>query len=1548
MSDSAVGRLDPQNPWPGLRSFTEADSAYFFGRERETQALLEIVARSSVAVLYGQSGLGKTSLLRAGLFPPLAAAGHLPVWVRLDQAGTAAPLARQVLDALMQAFAQHDVEAPAPRDDESLWSYFHRHDADFWGARNRLVLPVIVLDQFEELFTLGRRDAAAIARTEQFARELEAQFEQRPPAAVRERLERYPEDAAAYDPAREAVRFIISLREDYLPHLDAWRERMPSMLAHRFRLEQMNGVQALEVVKRAGSALVDDAVARDIVAFVASSGAGTGTAAATALAQARVEPAILSVVCDELNARRVKAGLPNITPELLSGERGRIIGDFYERAFDGIADPVRDWVEDELLTDSGHRDRAALEDARRAGIDADAIMRLIDRRVLHSDERNQVVWVELTHDLLTEPALASRNARQLRRAEAETAHRSAETAAKLRTSHALTAVFLVMFLLMSVVGGMFWMQLKKAEASEANANAAARAAQIAEQHAQAETARAKSAGAEALASDQHAQAETARATSAGEVATRKAAEAQANLDLAMNKAQELARQGADELESEWLHPGYNSAEVVQAATRNILGAQAQQLASDPSMFGLALRSLALAALVHHDRGDAAQCSRYATQADAMARGAPAASGAVTLALALNHYANGQCLRLRGQPVQAAQRFRQATQMALHARSAAPAWPSHRLLVLSTLGQVRAAVMRYDFERARSELREAQALIERPPAAIPAAATAQAEEAAAWRVTALKAQAEMATSKAEQTAQYGRVKNLIDELPGALRETPAWRYRAVDGEVSRAYALLYAGRVADADEIVDTALDTLGGLVSGDPRHTQWRLTQIRARRLRGEISQKWGRDELAAGQLSRVFEEAKAIAEGEPTSASARYTHGMAAWLQTKLKGADAKTQHERLEGAERIFGALVHDAPQYGEAARSLAIVRLELGNLLLGELDNDKRDRQLDRRRVDDADAYYLQGLRAVEGLKQAMTVASIADLQGDIETRRAVAADQRGDFQQALQAYERAVAYYRVVPVTAQNRAERALAVTYPSMSIARLQRKSQRPERAAATDDASLKLLAAARRDEPDRVDLLQQITSVHRRAAGDHLGNGDFAGAIREENQAAEAMLDALRIDPLNHSVSMTLDEIRKWVGETLRKKIDETSPQDKGDLLTAVGALVARSDTARSMRPAGAMVGAIAPALPGDWEHLGPAAMRLEPYRLVPEIERLKATGWAVQRARRLALPFYAGAYLVEFDGRDTGREIGVASFLLDGQGVAFRLNGDVEPLKKYNATHEINLRSIEQARQYMRFYLAALREGKSNSMYRLVDHPRDLVWLPGLPDTAESMRAGAENLIEPFEVSKSASGDWTAQATIQLGTELVSAKLHLSRDGALVHFGIRTVMQNLTLVSETYSNGIRVRRLASGLAMKVRELRLRKDWPGAAGAQEQVIADLSRHLSTDKERRDELPREYLRLSWYWLLAREAARALDAANNGLKIDADDLALQMNGAHALLLLGRTVEAMDVYRRPLGKPVSGSEKRLWEAVVLEDLDDFEKEGLTHPRFADVRALMKAGGN
>src|SRR5262252_7810721 len=288
---------DPEHPWIGLAPFTESDSKFFAGRGEEIDKLLRLVRRDTLTLLYGVSGLGKTSLLQAGLFSALRAEDYLPVPIRLDYVDGAAPPAQQVLSAIAKASNDANVEAPVPLPGETLWEYFHRESNHFWSPRNDLITPFLVFDQFEECFTLGRETAGRERRGAAFTSELADLVENRPPAALRSD----PQRARDFSFKPRPLKVLLAMREDYLADLDRIRSQFRALAQNRLRLLPMGERQAREVIDLGGP-LLAPGVADRIVTFVA------GGAAASDGEELAVAPALLSLVLRELNERRLTRG----------------------------------------------------------------------------------------------------------------------------------------------------------------------------------------------------------------------------------------------------------------------------------------------------------------------------------------------------------------------------------------------------------------------------------------------------------------------------------------------------------------------------------------------------------------------------------------------------------------------------------------------------------------------------------------------------------------------------------------------------------------------------------------------------------------------------------------------------------------------------------------------------------------------------------------------------------------------------------------------------------------------------------------------------------------------------------------------------------------------------------------------------------------------------------------------------------------------------------------------------------------------------------------
>lgn len=145
--------VEMQNPYKGLQVFTEADAGSFFGRDEDVETLLQwldMPAQRFVAVT-GASGIGKSSLVQAGLFPALRR-GH---YIQASEQWFIAEMSpgRDPIQALEEALLRVAVRA-GDNLDALLWQ-----DAEGVIQAAQHVLPgeavlLLYVDQFEEIFTL--------------------------------------------------------------------------------------------------------------------------------------------------------------------------------------------------------------------------------------------------------------------------------------------------------------------------------------------------------------------------------------------------------------------------------------------------------------------------------------------------------------------------------------------------------------------------------------------------------------------------------------------------------------------------------------------------------------------------------------------------------------------------------------------------------------------------------------------------------------------------------------------------------------------------------------------------------------------------------------------------------------------------------------------------------------------------------------------------------------------------------------------------------------------------------------------------------------------------------------------------------------------------------------------------------------------------------------------------------------------------------------------------------------------------------------------------
>jgi hypothetical protein len=423
-----------ENPWPGLAPYTEQQHESFFGREAETEELLRLIQRETLTVLFGRSGSGKSSLLHAGVIPQLRSGMYFPVLLRLNFADPDADPVEQVKAITLAAARAGGLDVDSRITEgvtPTLWDFFHQ--TDFWGPRNDRLTPLLIFDQFEEAFTIGKDQRRASGFLEQLA----DLAENRVPLSVEQRVKQSGE-RITIDTANPTYKIVLSLREDFVSRLDQLRPILPAIMRSRMALLPLDGGRALQVILNSGRRWVSEAVAQEIVAALA----GEPGAAGSAVGQAEIEPAYLSVMCHELFRRMVESGDDSITSELVAKEHGEILEGMYERSLEGLSEPVRLFVEDRLLTASGFRGTVPLKEALAEGVSLPDLETLVDRRLLRFEDRLGTRHVELSHDLLTGVVKKSRALRAARAAHDEEERKQRELRRALSRARRRTIIAL--------------------------------------------------------------------------------------------------------------------------------------------------------------------------------------------------------------------------------------------------------------------------------------------------------------------------------------------------------------------------------------------------------------------------------------------------------------------------------------------------------------------------------------------------------------------------------------------------------------------------------------------------------------------------------------------------------------------------------------------------------------------------------------------------------------------------------------------------------------------------------------------------------------------------------------------------------------------------------------------------------------------------------------------------------------------------------------------------------------------------------------------------
>ena len=321
--------------YPGLRPFDPSESAYFFGRTEEVKDVCRLLDLDKLTILHGPSGMGKSSLINAGILPALGKirnwelptevvkvrfTNYDPTLARIrNQKGNTIDSEDELLRDPVERFISaclgedHQWEAILPMPTPSLWLTAKQMWVDKGMKPMRMIF---ILDQFEELFTYPEE------RVEEFARQLSDIYHQSMPEPIRKGLERKeiieaesdkneqlklsPKEAQLLAKIEEPldVKILVSMRSDKLHFLERLKGFLPEMMLNSYELRSFDLKQSRSAILQPAGLAGEDFISPNfhipeevldtILGFLQDKNTG------------RIDPSQLQIVCQHLEKKIIE------------------------------------------------------------------------------------------------------------------------------------------------------------------------------------------------------------------------------------------------------------------------------------------------------------------------------------------------------------------------------------------------------------------------------------------------------------------------------------------------------------------------------------------------------------------------------------------------------------------------------------------------------------------------------------------------------------------------------------------------------------------------------------------------------------------------------------------------------------------------------------------------------------------------------------------------------------------------------------------------------------------------------------------------------------------------------------------------------------------------------------------------------------------------------------------------------------------------------------------------------------------------------------------
>ncbi len=429
--------------YPGIRPFKQEEDYLFFGRTTEINELLHSLKVHDVFVLFSKSGLGKSSLINAGLSQKLLKEKMYPINIRFLDSNDY-PI-EKVAEQVKKIIPRERLKNIPEAFQNNLWLLL-----SMWDNPD---IPILLFDQFEEFFYYPPN-----VRAEAIS-EIADSIETKIPLSLKEKIDKNDdlveskkielldqlEKLSIEKAAKPMVKLVFAIRSDRLSQLDEVSKKIPGIFSNRYQLKPLKKARAEQAIALPAQLRQKGGKMFRSTAYEYSIESLRIILEAISNKQDEVESTQLQIVCGELESIAIaknKGGADYmiIEPEDFGGKEGiqKILNKFYEDQLEKLRTDeelllqdedmkaIRHLIEDELLSNSNkrisqHADRVKglLTGVKQdvtfiSGVQKEEaiINKLLELRLLREDDSHLGKVYEISHDTLVESIIIARDKRK--------------------------------------------------------------------------------------------------------------------------------------------------------------------------------------------------------------------------------------------------------------------------------------------------------------------------------------------------------------------------------------------------------------------------------------------------------------------------------------------------------------------------------------------------------------------------------------------------------------------------------------------------------------------------------------------------------------------------------------------------------------------------------------------------------------------------------------------------------------------------------------------------------------------------------------------------------------------------------------------------------------------------------------------------------------------------------------------------------------------------------------------------------------------------------